>query len=144
MSSLVTELGKLLGANVEGLDYSLTHGGNVFEQDWPNDPDLAVQINSAGGPEPSAKRPSDERNVQLIFRADPEDASTATDLWQRAFDYLHALRRVALSDGSILVWVLAQQAEPVRIGADENGRQRFSMNLRCRVQRVAAAGQRTL
>lgn len=142
MSSLVSGLGELLGANVAGLNYSLLHGGNVFEQDWPNEPDLAVQINSAGGPEPSAKRPSDDRNVQLIFRANPEDPTGATDLWQRVFDYLHALRRVTLPGGDILVWALVQQAEPIRLGADENGRQRFSMNLVCRVQHVS--GHRTV
>lgn len=135
MTTTVEEIARLIGANVDGLDYSLTGDANVFEEDWPNDPDVAVMVSSYGGPEAHAKFPSDEHRVQLMFRASPEDPTSATALWQAAFDYLHALRRVELSDGSTLSWVLAMQAAPVSIGADDNGRQRFTMNLRCERQR---------
>lgn len=120
--------------NVEGLTYHLTEASNVFEEDMPQEPDLAVSVVSAGGPEPSALHASDEQRVQLTFRAEPGSPHTATELWYRVFRHLHSLRRHELPDGTQLVWAVVMQPAPVRIGADENGRHRFTMNVRCEVR----------
>lgn len=134
MASIVEGIARELGAQVAGLDYSLTSGGNVFEEDFASEPDVAAAVYSAGGPEGQLGMPSNQHNLQIVFRADPENATTATDLWRLAYAHLHGLKRKALPDGTYLVWALVVQRTPVRIGADENGRQRFAMNVRCEVR----------
>jgi hypothetical protein len=137
---IVEGIARQIGANVAGLSYSLTNGGNVFEEDMPQEPDLAVAVYSAGGPAPSARRGEDEQDVQLIFRSDPESAVAASNLWYAVFDHLHALRNATLPDGTLIAWALVQQSAPIRLGNDENGRMRYSMNVRCDVRRPS--GQR--
>lgn len=133
MASVVEGIARELGAEVAGLDYSLTSGGNVFEEDFASEPDLAAAVYSAGGPEGELGMPSNQHNVQIVFRADADDATAAAALWRAAYAHLHGLRRKALPDGTYLVWALVVQRSPVRMGADENGRQRFAMNVRCEV-----------
>lgn len=133
--SFIEGLARELGANVAGLTYSLTSGGNVFELDWPNDPDLAVVVRGSGGPEPVPSHVSNEQHAQIMFRADPELASSAEDLWWRVYDHLATVRRKELPDGTWADWIVVAEGAPITIGADENGRQRFSMNVRAEVRR---------
>lgn len=133
----VTGLAMAIGAasgGVEGLSWQETGGGNVFEEHMPQEPDVAVSLASAGGPEPDSLHPYHQASVQVTVRGD-DDPQTAKDLWQAVFDYLHGKRNAELPDGTYLVWCLAAQGEPIRIGADDNGRHRFTMNLRCEVRR---------
>lgn len=136
--SLIEGLAQYIGAEVDGLDYSLTGTTNVFEEDWPNDPDLAVVVRGSGGPEAALGFDSWQQNAQLMIRSDPENAVLGEQLWWRIYDKLHGLRHTTLPDGTEIVWVLAVQGGPVTIGADENGRQRFSLNVRAEVRRPGA------
>ena len=131
--SLVTGLARYIGANVVGLDWSLADGGNVFEDHQPADPDLSVTVYSTGGPEPQLAHTSNEQRAQLVFRAEPEAATGATDLWWAVFHVIHGLRRVELPDGTKLAWLIVVNGAPVSMGTDENGRMEFSMNVRAEV-----------
>lgn len=135
MADIVTGIAQEIGAQVAGLDWSLQGGGNVFEEDWSSEPDLAVVVRSAAGEEAALGFDSHEQRVQLTFRALPEDASSATALWWAVYDRLHGLRYHDLPDGTHLVWSLVMQGAPVTIGDDGNGRQLYTMNVRCEVRR---------
>lgn len=131
--SLIEGLARELN-EVDGLTYSLT-GGNVFELDWPNDPDLAVVVRGSGGPEAVVDHVSNEQHAQLMFRAEPEAAHTAEALWWAVFWHLSGINHKQLPDGTWVDWIIVRDGGPITIGADENGRQRFSMNVRAEVRR---------
>lgn len=138
MTTLVEGLARDLGEHVDGLDYSTTSAANVFEEEFGSEPDLAAMVASSGGPEARLQRAgegplSNEQTVQIMFRAPPEQAHLARDLAWAAFRHLHGVTNHPLPGGVNLVWALMVQGAPVRIGADENGRQRYVLNARCEV-----------
>jgi len=122
-------LAQYIGSTVPGLSWSLGEGGNVFEEQTPPEPDIIVGVYSVGGGEVLTHEPFREPNVQLIVRGN-EDPQSALNLWHLLYNYLHGLRLVQLPDNVWLVSCVVVQSAPIRIGPDENGRYRFSMNLR--------------
>jgi hypothetical protein len=114
---------------VDGLTYSDSAGGNVFVEALPQTPDVAVVVKSFGGAEPDSGNPYDTIDIQILVRGD-EDPETALSLWDALFDELHGAVQEQLPEGTYLVACIVQQAGPVNIGPDTNGRHRFSMNLR--------------
>jgi hypothetical protein len=127
--SLTEGIARWLGANVTGLSYSLTAGGNIFVDELPSDPDRCVAVFSQGGEEADSALPYDAPNVQIIVRGD-SSPQWALDTWAAIYSKLHALRHVTLPGGTELVYALVQQSAPVRLGTDQNGRHEYSMNVR--------------
>lgn len=142
MSNIVTGLAQALGADVEGLDWVDGPGGNVFEDDMPTEPDTAVGVYSTGGLPASSSAPFDAPTVQIVVRGDG-NPETAKALWWAIYDYLHAKRYVDLPDGTHLAWALVVQSGPFRMGADQNGRHRFSMNVQCETRRPSTHREET-
>lgn len=123
-----------LGANIAGLTYSATSSANVFVDTLPSGPDRVVSVLSQAGPESDSKLPYDEIGVQLVFRCEA-NPTWALDMWEAVYNRVHGLRHVTLPQGTRLVWALAVQSSPVRIGQDENGRHQYSMNIRAEIRR---------
>lgn len=132
--SLTTGLAQSIGQNVAGLAWSLAAGGNVFEDDMPPEPDVAVGVYSSGGLPADSKLPFDSPGIEVIVRGDA-NPQTAIDLWWAVYDHVHALRYTTLPDGTFLAWALVEQSGPFRIGPDESGRHRFSMNIQAEQRR---------
>lgn len=134
--SLVTGLAQAIGDEddgVEGLTWSLADGGNVFEEASPDSPDVCVSLYATGGPEADSLLPFDAPTVQIIVRGDT-DPTTASDLWDKVYSFLHGKRYTTLPDGTFLVYALAVQSSPIAMGPDTSGRYRFSMNLRTEIR----------
>lgn len=131
-----TGIARAIGAEVAGLSYNLSDGGNVFEEHLPADPDVVVGVYTIPGREADTLHPYDSPGVQLIIRGDTNPL-TAVELWYLLYDYLHGKRNVSLPDGTYLVWAIATQSAPVRIGPDSAGRHQFSLNLRCETRRTS-------
>lgn len=133
--SLTSGLAQAIGAQVEGLEWALA-GGNVFEEEMPPEPDTAVALYSTGGLPADSLLPFDSPTVQIVVRAG-QNPQAAIDLWWAIHDYLHALRYATLPDGTYLAWALVTQSGPNRLGTDESGRHRFSMNVQCEQRRTS-------
>jgi len=138
--SLSTGLAQAIGAEpggVAGLKWSIAAGAtgvNVFEDDMPPEPDLAVGVYSTGGFEADSLLPFDAPTVQVVVRggADPEAARA---VWWAIYDFVHALRYTELPNGLFLAYALVVQSGPNRLGTDESGRHRFTMNIRAETRR---------
>lgn len=117
--------------HVASLTYDLA-GGNVFTEALPQTPDVAVVVKSYGGSPPDSGLPYNQAILQIIVRGD-EDPWTALELWDDIFDVLQGATHQTFPDGTQMIAILVQQAGPVNIGPDINGRHRFSMNLTCEV-----------
>lgn len=133
------EISEWLGANVDGLDYSLTDDtGNVFTDRAPSGPDRAVTVYVGPSPEPDSRLPYDPVNFQVVVRSDA-DGSWATAMWKLVRDALHGLRDVTLPGGTVLVYCLATQGSPLRLGDDDNGRPMYSCNFRGEIVATSSA-----
>lgn len=128
-----------LGQEVAGLTYSESDpaGVNVFVEDMAQSPDLAVAVMSSGGFEADSLHGYDSPTPQVVVRAAQGGTQAALALWRVIYSHLHGLEHTTLPDGTLLVWCIATQSEPARMGPDDNGRQRFSLNLRCEVVNVS-------
>jgi hypothetical protein len=114
------------------LVYSASGGANVFVDDLPTEPDVAVGVYIQPGPEADSKLPYDSPGVQIQVRG-TSDPTVGLTLWWAIYSELHALRNVTLPDGTYLVSAIAEQSSPVRMGADGSGRQVYGMNLRTEI-----------
>lgn len=121
--------------SVAVLDYNENAGGNAFIDDLPaatQSDGVTVGFFHTGGDEADSGLPYDSTAVQVLVRG-TKDARVAIDLWYAIYSQLHGLSNVTLPNGDYLVAAIVIQSSPVRIGPDENGRHRYSMNLRCEV-----------
>jgi hypothetical protein len=91
---------------------------------------------SGGGDEADSLHGYDSPSPQVLVRAAAGGAQAALALWEAIYSHLHGLEHTTLPDGSYLVWCIATQSSPARLGPDDNGRQRFSLNLRCEIVNV--------
>jgi hypothetical protein len=108
--------------------------GNVFVEHLPQAPGLVVGIFSSGGPEGDSLEPYDVPSVQMQLRGADKDPRPILLVWYALYSHFHGLRNKTLPDGTYLVYSLATQSSPVRIGPDDNGRAQYSLNLRCEVR----------
>ena len=134
MSNLPEGLAQYLDS-VNVVEYSESAGGNAFIDDMPQVPESAgvtVGFFHTGGYEADTKHPYDTPVIQVLIRG-TKDARDALTLWQSIYSQLHGLRNVTLPNGIYLVDAIVIQSAPIRVGPDENGRHRYSMNLRCEV-----------
>lgn len=138
MSMMHVGLAQWIGANVPGLDYLESAGGNVFVDNVPSAPNRLVAVLTEGGPEADAKLGYDSPMAEILIRSDSASPAWALDTWRALYDAIHALRHVELPDGTMLVYALAVQSSPNRIGTDDNGRHQYSLNVRTEVRNPTA------
>ncbi len=115
-----------LGSVVAGLAYSESSPeGNVFVDQLPPTPDQAVALFVTQGPSPDAGLPYDPVSFDVMIRDKPNGV-WARATWEAVYSALHALRGTTLPDGTVLVFLLADQATPEALGDDQNGRPRYT------------------
>lgn len=115
-------------------------GGDVFIDVMPSTPGVAVMVNSTGGVAVDGGQAWgwSTPTVQLLARGGPDPRTSA----QRLLDVLADLPSLASTvwtdaTGSLRVTgARAVQGEPVRVGTDDNGRHRHSINLSLDVERA--------
>lgn len=130
---LAEEIARWLGANVSGLTYSDTHGGNLFVDNMPSAPARAVAVYPSGGWEASDKLPYDYPTLAVRVRGD-EDPRWALEMAQSVYDYLQGLHNVALPGGTWLVYCIAMQSGPIRLGQNQAGQFEYSLNFRLEIR----------
>lgn len=117
---------------VGDLQYSEV-GGNIFIDQLPEDADRGIAVNASSGlgyeSDSGSKLPYDAFYIHIIVRGGT-NPDWALDTWNAIYSALHGLSYVTLPDGTQLLYAIVTTASPVRIGADGNGRMRYSMNLR--------------
>jgi hypothetical protein len=129
---------ELLGSAIEGLAFSATTDeGNVFIDFSPSTPDRCVTVYTAPGQEADSKLPYDPVSFQVVVRC--EAGSTwASTKWQEIYSYLHGRRYFTLPDGTEVVYIICQEAQPFRLQPDPNGRPLLSARYRAEVQNVTS------
>ena len=111
-------------------------GGDVFvEEDLPPDPVDVVGLLSFGGAPADVKLGYDMPNVQVIVRGGAH-ARVPYARAQAIYDALHGMHAHTLPDGTYVVGCAADQSAPVRLGPDDSGRHRFSLNFAFDVRAV--------
>lgn len=135
---LIRELLQYLDENHTDLTYdNVGTTGNLFENELPQSPDLAVMAESSGG------YPQDMRNtdyklgtIRLIVRG----TSSSTQAYQIAEDIITLIGSFGsayfVSGGLRIVSCQAIQGYPINIGRDDEGRHRFSINFDIETQEV--------
>lgn len=106
--------------------------GNVFVDQIASEPDRAVCVYVNPGPEADSKLPYDPANFQIAVRSEAGGAWAAA-MWAAIYGKLHGLRNVTLPDGTYLVFCLATQASPFRLGTDDVGRLTYTGNYRTEI-----------
>jgi hypothetical protein len=117
---------------VAGLTYKVGSGGDIFVDQIPSEPDRAVCIYAMPGPEADSKLPYDPANFQIAVRSEAGGVWAAAT-WAAIYSKLHGMRNVTLPDGTYLVFCIATQASPFRLGTDENGRLTYTGNYRTEI-----------
>lgn len=128
-------LARYLAARNIGITYSNNAGGNAFIDALPvisQATGVTVGFYHVGGVESDSGHPYQRPTLQIIVRG-TIDPRTGIDMWQAIYDELHGLSNMILPNGDHLISCIVIQSGPVRIGADETGRFRYAMNLRCEV-----------
>lgn len=123
-----------IGSVVDGLAFSEAEGGNVFIDHLPSEPDRAVAVYNTSGPEADSKLPYDPVRFQVMIRCAAGERWALT-MAERIYDKLHGFRNGYLPDGTYAVFVLGAQADPFRLGADDQGRQQYTVNYRAEILR---------
>lgn len=134
--AFVDEFGKLL--EVLGLaTYEPGAGGDVFIEHMPNLPDSAIYVHGTAGPQSDSKLGYDSIGVQLIVRGGVDPVPVA-DRARAIYSALHGRRNFSLPDGTVVVWCLASQSDPIPMGQDVNDRHEYSLNFQCETRAVTA------
>jgi hypothetical protein len=130
---IADQIAAYLGSAVMGLAYSeASNEGNVFVDFFPSEPDRAVVVFTAPGPEASSKLPYDPSHFQVAIRSEAGGV-WATMMWNRIYTALHSLRYETLPGGTFLVYALAMHSSPFRLDDDMNGRPRYTVDFRTEV-----------
>lgn len=111
-------------------------GGTLYHPRLPSTPDQCMAIALYGGAESDSKNPYDEPSLQVRVRGPADDSRIAEADAQNVYDTLHGLGpRELTAGGTWLQLAICQNAGPVYIGVDQNGRHEYTVNVRCDVQR---------
>lgn len=118
-------------------------GGDVFVDTLPATPDAAIAVMSTGGTAVDGGQTSGWHtpSVQLLARGTKDPRVSAGRL-VAVLEALPGLAHTTWTDatGSLrIAGARAIQGEPVRVGPDDNGRHRHSLNLSLDVERDAWA-----
>lgn len=122
-------IAQYLGSMVDGLAYSDAAEGNVFVDSMPSKPDRAVTVYITGGQEADSLLPYDPVTFQIVTRCE-SGTLWSLIMWASIYSLLHGKRYFILPDGTQVVYILGTHASPVRLGADENGRSQYSLDMR--------------
>lgn len=110
-----------------------------FMPDGPDSPDKAVAVYDAGGPESSASQSTDQVRVRLNVRGDRDNPNPARERANTLRDALHGLRDLALSDGTVDLWIVGVWCGPVQhVRTDTRGRHEYAMSVRLLVENPTA------
>jgi hypothetical protein len=114
--------------------------GDCFIGELPAAPDEAVAVLPTGGLPTRAKASLgyDEPTLQLLVRGVPGDPVGPHERAAAIYGAAQGLRQVTLDAGgeheARLIDCSSPQTAPVPVGADENGRHRYSVNLALHVR----------
>lgn len=135
---LIDGISLYIGTHVAGLSVSGQGSGsgadedvsgNVFT-DWiPSSPERSVSIIQTVGDTPDSKLPYDAPSFQIQARCE-QGSPWAREILMAIYSQIHALRNITLPDGTVLIYILADQSSPFALGEDENGRPRFTLDFR--------------
>ncbi len=128
---MIDGIAALIGT-VAGLVYSDGAEANVFVDYMPASPDRAVAVYTQLGPEADSRLPYDPVEFQVIVRSE-QDGAWAREMSAAVYSFLHGKRNLTLPDGTYAVFILATNASPFPLGADESGRQRLTTDYRSEV-----------
>jgi hypothetical protein len=125
-------IAKYLDANIAELTFSETSGGNMFIDDMPATQaagPLAVGVYGIGGYETDGSLPYNHGSFQVVVRGG-KDPRVSRAMATRIYDQLQGLRTTELPGGVWVTFVLALQSAPIRLGPDELGNHKHSVNFR--------------
>lgn len=134
---IVEEIAKYLHDSNFGIydpDGTSSNGeGNIFLEDMPDvqdsESDIAIGLFSSGGQTPDIMTSISRPAVQIIVRGG-RDSSDASSLAEQIHNDLHGKTTFYFTPGGTRIMQCAcRQSEPIRLGADEQGRMEFSINL---------------
>lgn len=125
-------LAHYLGLTIDGLVYSELSESNVFVDYTPSTPERMVAVFTMTGGEADSKLPYDPVGLQIIARSEI-GGLWALEKLAAIYHEIHGLRNKTLPDGTEVVFILATNASPFALGADENGRPQYSMDFRSEI-----------
>ncbi|MEU3162897.1 minor capsid protein [Streptosporangium sp. NPDC006930] len=114
-----------------------TYPGSIFLTKMPTAPDTCLVVARYGGPESSLGDDYDEPSIQVRARGPATDVRVAERKAEDVYTAFNGLGRRYLADGTWLQLMVGNQAGPIFIGVDQNGRPEFTVNLRAEVRRTS-------
>ena len=130
---------------LEGLaQLAQSHGHGVYRRGAPYDVDeVAISLSGViptpdrllvitayqGGPEPDSKLPFDEPYIQWRIR-DRADEAASRERARALYDDMHGRGVTVLSNGVLILSVIATNAGPIPLGRDDAGRFEHTVNTR--------------
>lgn len=129
-------IARLIGAQVDGVDYFDTAGSNIFLDRMATEPDNAVAVYPQPATTPDSKLGYDPVAFQVVVRGDP-DGIWAHATGKAIFDLLHGLRNTTLPDGTEVIFIIGQTASPFSIGDDQEGRPQLAWDFNAEIRNTA-------
>lgn len=109
-----------------------TVGVSIFTSYLPQTPDNAIAVIETGGLAPNVDIPTKEPTFQVMVRnTNFSDGRTNLDTVRSA---LHQKRGFEVYSGETYFYFIYAISEGGHIGRDDNGRDEFSINFRCRTR----------
>lgn len=101
---------------------------NIFIEQMPDEPDLAIGLYTSSGFSPDTKTYVGRPGFQVIVRGD-RNPLTAAELAQEIFTALHSPSVTQFTtNGVFILQCASRQSEPISLGPDANGRFEYSLN----------------
>jgi hypothetical protein len=124
---LLDDLGQYLHNNGVGVLST-----SLFKGKMPPDPDNVVALFDTGGQTPNPDIPLKEPTFQVIVRNNSYSAGKA--ILDTVRSLLHQQSNVQLIPNGTYIYFILLISEGGHIGRDENQREEFSINFRCRTR----------
>lgn len=107
-------------------------GTDIFTSYLPQTPDNAIAVLDTGGFEPSIDIPTKEPTFQVLIRN--TNYSNGKDDLDSVRSALHQKRGFEVYSGETYFYFIYAISEGGHLGRDENGRDTFSINFRCKTR----------
>jgi len=127
MSLLINDIAEYL--EDEGIG---TVGEDIFKSMLPANIDDVVAVYETGGLEPDPYLPTKSPTFQVFIRSSNYTTGMAQAMAVRTA--LHRKANITLVAGGNYYYYILLMSEPAHLGKDENGRDEFSMNFRCKIR----------
>lgn len=138
---ITAALAKYLDAQGIGIYHEDGAGSTIFIEHEPPSPDELIALRGTGGnplPPVGATIGYDEPTVQLIVRGPIDDPRAAYETARALYSALVGLSHVTFDESGTdelrVLLITSTQSEPYHLGADENGRHRYTLNLAAHVR----------